>query len=207
MSGVTLKPDRRRMRTERSHAAVIDAMLDLYREGQIRPRAAEIAVRAGVSERTVFRLFDDLEAVATAAIERHIGRIGHLFVAPNSHGSRTERIEALVAQRLRLYEEIGPIVRAARLRLPFSPVLQAGFDQRRRLLRRQVEQQFHPELDELIEPARSELLAALEVATDIEVIEALRQEQRQSLDATHITLARIVRALLNDASSGRSADQ
>jgi AcrR family transcriptional regulator len=202
---MTVKLDRRRLRTERSETAVIDAMLDLYREGRIRPSAVEIAARAGVSERTVFRLFDDLEAVATAAIERQIARAGHLFAPPNNRGSREERIEALVAQRIRMYEEIGPVVRAARLRVPFSPVLQAGFDRRRRLLRRQVERQFRQELDELDEPIRSELLASIEVATGIEVLEALRYGHGQSMAVTSAVVARTVRALLNDAThEGRS---
>jgi AcrR family transcriptional regulator len=201
MNSVTVKPDRRRLRTERSQAAVIDALLDLYRDGQIRPSAAEIAVRAGVSERTVFRLFDDLEAVATMAIERQIARVGHLFAPPDDRGGRAERIEALVTQRLRLYEEIAPVVRAARLRLPFSPVLQAGFDQRRRLLRRQIERQFRPELDACTGPVRSELLAAIEVASDIDMLEMLRHDQGQTIEATRAIVVRIVRALLSDVPS------
>ncbi|MGD9894691.1 MAG: TetR/AcrR family transcriptional regulator [Dehalococcoidia bacterium] len=202
MNDATVKLDRRRLRTERSQDAVIDAMLDLYREGRIRPSAAEIAARAGVSERTVFRLFDDLEAVATASIERQTARIGHLFAPPNNEGSRQERIDALVEQRIQLYEEIGPVVRAARLRVPFSPVLQAGFDRRRWLLRRQVERQFRQEVDELAEPARSELLASLEAATGIEMLEALRYVQGQSVPATSAIVVRTVRALLNDATPG-----
>ena len=53
--------DGRSLRSVRNRAAVVDATLELLREGQFKPRAADIALRADVSVRTVFRLFDDLD--------------------------------------------------------------------------------------------------------------------------------------------------
>ncbi len=60
--------DRRRLRTERGRQLVVDALLAYYDEGDPEPGAAKIAARAGVSERTVFRYFDDLDSLAAAAI-------------------------------------------------------------------------------------------------------------------------------------------
>ena len=47
-----------------------DALLALYREGHHDAGAADVAARAGVSVRTVFRLFDDLDSLVEIAIER-----------------------------------------------------------------------------------------------------------------------------------------
>ena len=56
------------LRTERGRQLVVDALLAYYDEGDHEPGAAKIAARAGVSERTVFRYFDDLDALAAEAV-------------------------------------------------------------------------------------------------------------------------------------------
>jgi AcrR family transcriptional regulator len=194
-----VRPDGRRLRSERSQAAVVDAMLDLYREGVLRPGAAEIARRAGVSERTVFRLFDDLESLTAKVLERQTARVGHLFAAPDNSGGREERIDALLAQRLTLYEEIAPVLRAARLCLPASAAAREAVQARRRLLRRQVERQFRPELDCLCAADRVELAMALDVTVGLETIELLRATEGLAPTETRGVLRRMVRALLDDA--------
>src|SRR5208282_909869 len=55
--------DGRLARSARTRHAVVDALLDLLGEGDLRPTAARIADRAGVSLRLVFHHFDDLEAI------------------------------------------------------------------------------------------------------------------------------------------------
>jgi TetR/AcrR family transcriptional regulator, regulator of autoinduction and epiphytic fitness len=189
-------PDQRRLRTERSTAAVIDAILDLYREGNLQPGASQVAERAGVSERTVFRLFADLDGLATMATERHIARVAHLFEPPDGSGSRDERIAALITHRMTLYGEVAPVIRASQLKAPFSPVIQAGFERRRAILRRQVERQFAPELDRSPPAERGELLAALDVATALETLELLIAVQGRSEGEVRSIVGRMVGALL-----------
>src|SRR5262249_37334621 len=69
----------RRARAERNRDAVVEAILDLIREGIENPSVNEIAERSGVSVRSVFRHFDDLESLRTAAIEVHVRQVGPLF--------------------------------------------------------------------------------------------------------------------------------
>ena len=88
--------DRRRMRTERGRDLVVDALLSFFAEGDPQPGVAKIAARAGVSERSVFRYFDDLESLAGAAIERQIARIAPVFRPPRPSGDLESRISALV---------------------------------------------------------------------------------------------------------------
>ncbi len=67
--------DGRRARALRARDAIVDALLDLMQEGQVRPTAAQIAARAGVSLRTVFQHFRDLEALFAAAADRQTARL------------------------------------------------------------------------------------------------------------------------------------
>jgi AcrR family transcriptional regulator len=202
------RTDGRRLRTKRSEEAVVDAMLDLYREGILRPGAAEIARRAGVSERTVFRLFDDMEALTTTTITRQTARVGHLFAPPDNRGARDERIAALIAQRLALYEEISPVMRAVRLCWSSSPIIREAAVARDRLLRRQTERQFRPELDRLPAAQRAELVSALDVAVSLDTLEQLRTARELSVQDTRGVLVRMLRALLadTDARVGESHD-
>ena len=205
LRGVTTeraRQDGRRQRAERSQQAVVAALLDLYRAGNLRPSAQEIAARSGVSERTVFRLFDDMEALAALAMQQQWARVSHLFEPPEAGGDRTQRIAALVAQRLAVFAEIAPLARVAQLRAPFSPAIRHGIEYRGRLLRDQVRCQFAAELEALPPAEREELLSALDAATSIETLELLHGAQGRPLDEAGRILTRTVRALLADAARG-----
>ena len=54
-------PDGRRLRSERSKQAIIDASLELMEEGVLVPTAQLISERAGVGIRSFFRHFEDME--------------------------------------------------------------------------------------------------------------------------------------------------
>lgn len=68
--------DGRRMRTERGRSAVVEALFELVNEGN-HPTVAQVAERAGVSERTVFRYFPDREAMYTAAAVEVFPKVAH----------------------------------------------------------------------------------------------------------------------------------
>ena len=53
--------DGRHARRDRNRLAVVDAMLELYVEGNLDPSSDEIAERAGLSPRSLFRYFEDLD--------------------------------------------------------------------------------------------------------------------------------------------------
>jgi AcrR family transcriptional regulator len=173
--------DGRRARRGRNREAVVDALLELFREGQLNPSVAAVAERSGVSLRSVFRYFDDLDEMGRIAIQRHLDEIGHLFEVPHlGEGSRSERIEALVAQRSALYDRVAPVVRAALLRAPFQPVIAEGLAARRALLRDQVERQFAPELALLSAGEAPAVLAGADILASFEALELLRADQKLS---------------------------
>ena len=101
----------------------MDALLELNREGNLRPTAKEIAERAGVSLRSVYVHFDDLEDLFLAAAKRHVELVSGMLVEVPATGPLRSRAETMVRMRSRIWEEVGSILRAAALQEPFSPTL------------------------------------------------------------------------------------
>ncbi|MBU6156953.1 MAG: TetR/AcrR family transcriptional regulator, partial [Alphaproteobacteria bacterium] len=59
--GEATAEDGRRKRGDQSRRKIVDAMIALVREGEMSPSAAQVAERASVGLRTVFRHFDEME--------------------------------------------------------------------------------------------------------------------------------------------------
>jgi TetR/AcrR family transcriptional regulator, regulator of autoinduction and epiphytic fitness len=116
--------DGRTARSERTRNAIVDAHVQLIREGDLRPTADRIAKLAGVSLRALWSHFADMEALFAASGEKVllIRDATHQPIPPNQPLAR--RIDAYCRQRARMLEEIAPTARAAALKEPFSPALQ-----------------------------------------------------------------------------------
>src|SRR4051795_7170272 len=106
--------DRRRLRTERGRELVVTALLEFFDAGESQPGAARIAERAGVSERSVFRYFDDLDALAAEAVARQIGRTRELYAAPDGTGDLDRRVRALADQRMSIHDRVAIVSAAGR---------------------------------------------------------------------------------------------
>jgi len=70
--------DGRTARSARTRDAVVRALLGLISEGDVRPTAGRIAERAGISLRSVYVHFDDLDDLFLAAFQRRA--VGHRCV-------------------------------------------------------------------------------------------------------------------------------
>lgn len=169
--------DGRRQRRGRNRMAVVDALLDLHEEGTLSPCVADIAERSGVSHRSVFRYFDDLEDLTRVAIGRAADRYQHLAVIPkHGEGSLDQRIERLIAQRLEFYAASGPALRAGRLKAPFQELLRDDLARQRSFLREQLRRQFQPELAAQPDHLAAATLAALEILTSLESYDLLEDQ-------------------------------
>ena len=114
--------DGRRRRRTQNREAVLDALVSLFDEGVYEPSSAEIAERAGLSPRSLFRYFDDVDDLSRAAIERQLAAALPL-VEPGvgSEAPLPARIAELVDARVRLYEAIEPAARAGTGERPPQP--------------------------------------------------------------------------------------
>ena len=189
--------DGRRAWRDRNRDLVVDTLLNLFSEGNLSPGAQEVSDRSGVSRRSVFRYFDDMEGLFRAAIERQVARVSHLLELPGiGRGLLADRIKRLVAQRLRVYDAIAPVAQVSRLRAPFQPVLAEELKTSRAFLRRQVEAQFAPELGALTRAQRREKLAAADVLCSYESFALLREAHGLTIEQIGRVLRRGLAALL-----------
>ena len=191
-----IEVDGRHLRRARNQDAVVEAILELLREGHLRPSAREIADRAGVSLRSVFRHFEDLDALFSAAVERQMRRVSASFEFATPDGPLDERIRVFVRYRVSLFEEIAPVRRAATLEAPFRDPVQKALELSHRALRHQLVTAFDPEL--LSRPAKDRrvLLEALDVVCGWSTWETLRTAQSLTVAEAESVLERMLMSLL-----------
>jgi TetR/AcrR family transcriptional regulator of autoinduction and epiphytic fitness len=168
--------DGRRQRRIQNRDAVIDALVAMIDEGHYQPSAAEIATRAGISPRSLFRYFEDTDDLSRAAVERHFESAGPLFDLDVDASASTEvKIAAVVDARLRLFDAIAPGARVARIVSWRNTVVAERLRDTRAHLRRQVERAFAPELGD-----RPEVLDAVDVLLSFESRDLLRDSRRRT---------------------------
>jgi AcrR family transcriptional regulator len=185
--------DGRVLRRVRSKEAAVDAILDLLREGEAFPTAQQVAERSGVSLRSIFRLFEDVEGLHAAAIQRQAGRIAALLTELPAGGSIANRVAALVESRATVWEAIAPVRRHAIRVAAASPVIATELARTRRFFRRQVRDLFAAEVE-----GDADLLDALDAAASWETWELLRTGHGLSKTATQRVVTRTFTSLLED---------
>jgi AcrR family transcriptional regulator len=173
--------DGRRLRRELNREAVIDSLLKFFRVGNYNPSCSEIATQAGLSERSLFRYFDDVADLHRAAADRVITEELSLVASAAAVHDPTEvKIERMVRARAALWERIGPAARALEL------------DRYRDSLRFQLRELFAPEL-----AARgTAVLPAIEILCSHHSWDRLRHGQGLSAEAAAAALIATLRALL-----------
>lgn len=190
--------DGRVQRRERNRAAVVDALLALFHEGRLEASPAEIAERAGVSERSLFRYFDDLDDLRRSAIARHLASIEPLRrVEVRAGAALEERIGVLVSQRAALYDEVGWVGVLTRMRAPVQPVLAAELAVMRASFRDQIAGLFASELAAMAPQDARHVLAAADVLTSFESYQLLRADQQLSREAALDVLRAAISALFH----------
>lgn len=188
------RPDGRRVRGERNKDAVVRALLSLYDGGEIEPSAARIAEVAGVSERSVFRYFDDKDDLAATAMSVQMDRVQHLYEALDSSGDFDTRLAAILAHRISLFDAVRGVMRASEVIEHRSDVVRAAMDHRRSFLRKQAAAQFEPEISRH-EHDRADVVRAIEVALSLETVQYL--DRRHPRTTLRSTLEVMVRSILD----------
>ena len=196
MTPATTTRDGRTARAERTRQALVDALLSLLDEGQLKPTAERIAERAGVSERSVFQHFADREALYQAVARQQYERIAPTLEPIDLSLALPERVEAFVAQRARLLEKVTPVRRAALLLEPDSEVVSGWLQSTRRQKAREVERVFRQELERMPQSRRGVVLPALVAASAWTSWESLRAHQRMSVERSRAAMAAALSALL-----------
>lgn len=184
--------DGRVRRGAQNRGRILDAVYELVGEGELQPTAEQVARRAGVGERTVFRHFEDMDTLH-AELSARLGReIQPILDEPPVTGGRDQRVRGLVAKRARLFESILPYHRSAVVQRPGSAFLQRAHAENVRALREDMIRALGPEVGGEEGP----LLDALELVASIEAWDRLRHEQRLGRDRAARALETSLLALL-----------
>ena len=139
--------DGRTARSLRTREAIVDATIALLEAGDLRPTAPRVAEQAGVSVRSIFQHFVDLETLHAAVAERLVERVSVLVVPVPPDVPLPERLDRFVDQRCALLEAVTPIRRAADVHGPFSAEITARLRDGQAYLRNELVDTFRPELD------------------------------------------------------------
>ena len=166
LSGVADSVDGRTMRRQRNRTAVIAALLDMVREGDLHPGAAEIADRAGVSHRSIFRYFDDLDDLVRTTIDQAFRDAEPISSIPDlGGGTLDERVAAMVDARLALYDFVDGPMQLARMRAYTIPAIDDEIASIADTFCEQLDQHFAPELSGVAHPERDFIVQSVLVLT------------------------------------------
>jgi len=168
--------DGRSARSHRSRLAIVNAMRELHAEGDLRPTAPRVAERAGVSLRTVWQQFADMETLLVEASRRDNEIMRSLIKVIDPDQPLAARIAQFTGQRARVLEQMTPSWRAARLAEPFSAELARNKARALALAKRDLEAVFAAELTQLAAAKREQLTDGLHAITVWSFWESARTE-------------------------------
>jgi AcrR family transcriptional regulator len=115
--------DGRRQRSETSRRRIVRAMLELIEAGDISPSAESVAARAGLGLRTVFRHFENMDALYQEINAAMMAEVRPMLDAPLPSGDWRGRLAEIVERRVRIFERIMPFKVAADVHRHQSPFL------------------------------------------------------------------------------------
>ncbi|MFI5494942.1 TetR/AcrR family transcriptional regulator [Actinoplanes sp. NPDC051859] len=183
--------DGRTARSERTRAAIVEAHVQLLREGDLRPTADRIAKRAGVSLRALWSHFADMEALFAASGQLTLDQRDDLHEPIPPDLPLDRRIELYCHQRARQLEQIAPVAKASSIKEPFSPALQSYRRIHLQRVRTELSTVFAREIN-----GDEDLLNALTAAAMWPTWGTLRDAMDLDPAGARAALARMLRALL-----------
>jgi AcrR family transcriptional regulator len=187
-------PDGRRLRSERSRQAIIDASLALIAEGNLVPTAQQISERAGVGIRSFFRHFADMENLFAAADEQNRESTEALFVGGDREGTLAERILHAVERRSNGYENQRNVVLCTAALSWRHEILRKNYARYQRGLRKDLDD-WLPELKSLSRAQRE----AADAVASFELWHRLREHQGLSKKHAIDIVVGMLSGLINES--------
>lgn len=189
-------PDGRRLRSERTKQSIMEAYIELLRERPEIPTAAQIAARAGISTRSIFERFVDLQGLSLATAD-HAFALGEAqAVARDVDGDRPTRLRSHVETRARTCERWLPVWRVVVANQGKLGELRDRVRFIREAIVKRMELMYRPELAALSAEERRDLLIALESLIDFESWGRMREEHGLSFDEACSVWVRMIDRML-----------
>lgn len=170
----TESADGRSLRRARNRTAVLDAVIEIFEEGDLDPSVDAVAERAGVSNRSIYRYFDHRDHLMRAAVTHAMRRvIPEIQLDGIGVGSFDERVQRFTDHRLQMYQRLAPITRAAKRAAQSEPIIAEEFEAGRLVLRRSFLDHFADEFAPLGPAERTRAVLTAELAFQFEAFEFL----------------------------------
>lgn len=170
--------DGRHRRAQANREAIVEALVSLYADGHVDPSAAEIADRASVSERSLFRHFADIDDLCHTAFVVQWKRLAdRTRLSTTATSSTEEKIAAIVEQRVGLYLDMMNVMRITRMHAVRNDTVLRHVQASRKELRKQVERLFSPECQAMTAENSKAVLLTVNAMLSFEHVEQLRVDQ------------------------------
>ncbi|MDG1663359.1 MAG: TetR/AcrR family transcriptional regulator [Pseudomonadales bacterium] len=181
------KPDGRIQRSERSRQLIVDAVVDLINEGHMIPTAQQVADKAGVAIRTVFRHFSEMEKLYAEIDQTMRPWYAELFSQSDRSGTLEERVTRAVESHAGAYTELAGVMRAVQLLLWRSPQVKQNYLEGAQRIRKDMNV-WLPELASVSPETRE----AVDAITSFDFWERLTVHQKMSRNASIELIANLV---------------
>ena len=189
--------DGRSLRRERNRQDIVDALLGLIQNGETEISAALIASKAGLSERSIFRYFDDVNDLYRSVCDLAFSKeIEFALIDDAGVGSLDTKIENFVNQRVRIYtmnEKIAPAARSFAFK---NPIIKNQLVVGRKLLRTQIIKHFARELSMFDKQQQQVAVAIIDSLTTFEYYDMMRSDQKMSVQTIKSVLTESIRKAL-----------
>jgi len=191
--------DRRLARGQRNRASIVEATVALINAGNSHPTHRQVATRAELAVRTVYNHFGDTDALFCGAAQQQLSGQRDRLAAIPPHGPIGSRIRATCRQRRQLFEETGPVVRAAHTRTDGSKRFKEMMSQHEAWLRGLLWATLGPEIQAQDDQADA-LFDMLALATGWEQWNVMRESfGRSANDAERLMAHAVDRILAREA--------
>lgn len=180
------KIDGRRARGLRTRDAIVSALLDLIGGGDVAPTAQRIADRAGVSVRSVYQHFADVEGLYADAAERTYewARETAKEIAPDLPTAR--KVDAYVDGRASSLETLLAFHRAVRLMEPTSERVRNYRVAMEKWEKERIAKVFATELRAMDATQRGAVLAGIDVLASADSWDHLRRNGQSARAARQV---------------------
>lgn len=173
-----------------TRSRIVAAAVELMREANINPTADEIAARANIGRRSVFRHFKNMEGLHQLII-LELGKPLALVPPPFQSSDWQGQIYEIMDRRLAIFEAFLPFKRAADAHRHASPVLQADYNAHVSSMRSRLTSVLPSDIR-----GRQPLFEAIDLALSFEAWQRLRVEQQLCVAEAREAIATLLSHLL-----------
>jgi len=171
--------DGRVARGERNTEAIVKALQRLYARGRYSPTVGEVAALAGVTRRSIYNRFPDIESVAEELAARQLQDHDALYKqVPEPELPLQQRITEFVSQCAELFEVTGPVRRAALVNAHRSQALRRHVRRMQSRAADRVSRAFERELAGVQARERKRVLQGLILGCSFDAWDRLRTVQK-----------------------------